>query len=173
MRKQTKLVAVLSAAALLAMGASMTSFAAGWEKEDSGIWHFYDKDDEMVTGEWKKDGGKGFYLNDEGEMLTDSWVDDEYYVGNDGAMLINEWKKTLTDDQDDPEDDGEAWYYFGSKGKKTVDTTKKINGKTYFFDDNGKMRDGWYQKDAKTVYYLGSEDDGARKSGRLWLEVPD
>ena len=32
MRKQTKLVAVLSAAALLAMGASMTSFAAGWRK---------------------------------------------------------------------------------------------------------------------------------------------
>ena len=29
MRKQTKLVAVLSAAALLALGASMTSFAAG------------------------------------------------------------------------------------------------------------------------------------------------
>ncbi|SUY57289.1 Uncharacterised protein [[Clostridium] symbiosum] len=51
MRMQTKLVAVLSAAALLAMGASMTSFAAGWEKDDAGIWHFYDKDDEMVTGE--------------------------------------------------------------------------------------------------------------------------
>ena len=51
MRKQTKLVAVLSAAVLLAMGASMTSFAAGWEKDDAGIWHFYDKDDEMVTGE--------------------------------------------------------------------------------------------------------------------------
>ena len=30
MRKQTKLVAVLSAAALFAIGASMTSFAAGW-----------------------------------------------------------------------------------------------------------------------------------------------
>ena len=37
MRKQTKLVAVLSAAALLAMGASMTSFAAGWEKDDAGV----------------------------------------------------------------------------------------------------------------------------------------
>ena len=34
MRKQTKLVAVLTAAALVAIGASMTSFAAGWEKED-------------------------------------------------------------------------------------------------------------------------------------------
>ena len=34
MRKQTKLVAVLSAAALLAIGASMTSFAAtGWQEE--------------------------------------------------------------------------------------------------------------------------------------------
>ena len=54
MRKQTKLVAVLSAAALLAMGASMTSFAAGWEKDDAGVWHYYDSDDEMVTGEWKK-----------------------------------------------------------------------------------------------------------------------
>lgn len=59
MRKQTKLVAVLSAAALLAMGASMTSFAAGWEKDDAGVWHYYDSDDEMVTGEWKKDGGNG------------------------------------------------------------------------------------------------------------------
>ena len=136
MRKQTKLVAVLSAAALLAMGASMTSFAAGWEKDDAGIWHYYDSDDEMVAGEWKKDGGKWFYLDDDGEMLTDSWVDDEYYVGEDGAMLINTWKKTLADeDMDDPEDDGDAWYYFGSKGKKTTSDTKKINGKTYFFDE--------------------------------------
>ena len=173
MRKQTKLVAVLSAAALLAMGASMTSFAAGWEKDDAGIWHFYDKDDEMVTGEWKKDGGKWFYLDDDGEMATDQWVDDEYYVGEDGAMLINTWKKTLADeDMDDPEDDGESWYYFGSKGKKTVSGDKKINGKTYFFDENGKMQDGWYEQNGD-VYYLGDEDDGARKSGWLWLEVPD
>ena len=173
MRKQTKLVAVLSAAALLAMGASMTSFAAGWEKDDAGIWHYYDSDDEMVTGEWKKDGGKWFYLDDDGEMLTDSWVDDEYYVGEDGAMLVNTWKKTLSDeDMDDPEDDGEAWYYFGSKGKKTTSDSKKINGKTYFFDDDGKMRDGWYQ-DGTDVYYLGDEDDGARASGWLWLEVPE
>ena len=174
MRKQTKLVAVLSAAALLAMGASMTSFAAGWEKDDSGIWHYYDSDDEMVTGEWKKDGGKWFYLDDDGEMLTDSWVDDEYYVGEDGAMLINTWKKTLADeDMDDPEDDGEAWYYFGSKGKKTQDDDKKIGGKTYYFDENGKMRDGWYEDENGNVYYLGGEDEGWRASGWLWLEAPE
>ena len=88
MRKQTKLVAVLSAAALLAMGASMTSFAAGWEKDDAGVWHYYDSDDEMVTDEWKKDGGKWFHLDEDGEMETDTWVDDDYYVAEDGHMLI-------------------------------------------------------------------------------------
>ena len=43
MKKQTKLVAVLSTAALLAIGASMTSFAAtGWAEED-GTWVYYDR----------------------------------------------------------------------------------------------------------------------------------
>ena len=44
MRKQTKVVAVASAAALLAIGGAMTSFAAqGWVEED-GTWYYYDKD---------------------------------------------------------------------------------------------------------------------------------
>jgi glucan-binding YG repeat protein len=172
MRKQTKLVAVLSAAALLAMGASMTSFAAGWEKDAEGIWHYYDADGEMATDSWKKDGTKWFYLNDDGEMLTDSWIDDEYYVGSDGAMLQNAWIKTLADDQeiDDPDDDGEHWYYFNSKGKKITDSKKKINGRTYFFNEDGEMQTGWYQ-DGEDIYYLGDEDEGWRAEGQwLWLE---
>ena len=174
MRKQTKLVAVLSAAALLAVGASMTSFA-GWEKDEDGIWHYYDSDDEMVTDEWRKDGSKWFYLDEDGNMLTDSWVDDEYYVGSDGAMLKNAWIKTTPDeDIADPEDDGDAWYYFDSKGKKVTDEDKKINGKTYFFDEDGKMRDGWYEDENQDVYYLGGEDEGWRAENQwLWLELPD
>ena len=171
MRKQTKLVAVLSAAALLAMGASMTSFAAGWEKDDAGVWHYYDSDDEMVTGEWKKDGGKWFYLDDDGNMLTDSWVDDDYYVGEDGAMLTNAWKYTMTDDdQDDPDSDGEHWYYFNNKGKKVVGQDKKINGKTYLFNEDGEMLYGW-QDWQGAIYYFGEENDGARTENKwLWLE---
>ncbi len=155
MRKQTKLVAVLSAAALLAMGASMTSFAAGWQKDDAGVWHYYDSDDEMVTGEWKKDGGKWFYLDEDGDMLT------------------NAWKYTVSDeDQDEPDEDGERWYYFNNKGKKVVNDTKKINGKTYLFDSDGKMEFGW-QQDNNTgdMYYYGDENDGARTESKwLWLE---
>ena len=97
MRKQTKLVAVLSAAALLAMGASMTSFAAGWEKDDAGVWHYYDRDDDMVADEWRKDGAYWFYLDEDGDMLTDAWVDDDYYVDSDGRMLVNAWKKTISE----------------------------------------------------------------------------
>ncbi len=174
MRKQTKLVAVLSAAALLAMGASMTSFAAGWEKDDAGVWHYYDSDDEMVTGEWKKDGGKWFYLDDDGNMLTDSWVDDDYYVGDDGAMLTNAWKYTVSDDdQDDPDEDGEHWYYFNNKGKKVTSgtsETKKINGKTYCFNEDGEMQYGWQEIDGEG-YYFGDENDGARTESKwMWLE---
>lgn len=174
MRKQTKLVAVLSAAALLAVGASMTSFA-GWEKDEDGIWHYYDSDDEMVEDEWRKDGSKWFYLDEDGNMLTDSWVDDEYYVGSDGAMLKNQWVKTTADeDVSDPEDDGDHWYYFDSKGKKVVDDNKKINGKTYYFNEDGEMLDGWHQDgDGEDVFYLGGEDEGWRAENQwLWLEKP-
>ena len=174
MRKQTKLVAVLSAAALLAMGASMTSFAAGWEKDDAGIWHYYDSDDEMVEDEWRKDGSRWFYLDENGDMLTSSWVDDEYYVGEDGSMLKNSWIKTTSDtDIDDPEEDGDHWYYFGSNGKKVNDDSKKINGKTYYFDEDGRMEYGWYANNSGDVFYLGGEDEGGRAENQwLWLEKP-
>jgi len=60
MRKQTKLVAVLSTAALLALGASMSSFAAtGWAEENS-TWVYYDKDGYQVTDTWKKSGNNWF-----------------------------------------------------------------------------------------------------------------
>ncbi|MDT3845281.1 MAG: glucan-binding protein [Bacillota bacterium] len=175
MRKQTKYVAVLSAAALLAMGASMTSFAAGWEKDEAGAWHYYDKDDDMVTNQWEKDGGKWFYLDDDGNMVSNQWVEDEYYVGEDGAMITNGWVKTLADDEDvnDPEDTGEHWYYFGAKGKKVTTSKKTINGKTYHFNDEGKMLSGWQDDNSGNVYYLGSEDEGwETKNQWRWLEKP-
>ena len=62
MRKQTKVVAVASAAALLAIGGAMTSFAAqGWVEED-GTWYYYDKDGNRVENEWKKSGDNWFWL---------------------------------------------------------------------------------------------------------------
>jgi len=104
----------------------------------------------------------------------DSWVDDEYYVGADGAMLVNQWAKTASEDAvDDPDEDGDHWFYFGSKGKKVSNDKKKIGGKTYFFNEDGEMRDGWYEAENGDVYYLGEEDEGWRAENQwLWLERP-
>ena len=169
-----KMAVAISAAALLTMGASMTAFAAGWEKDDEGIWHYYDSDGEMVTDEWAKDGSSWYYLDEDGNMLTDSWVDDDYYVGSDGAMLVNAWIKTSDSDEDDDDpSSSDHWYYFGSKGKKVTDDSKKINGKTYYFDEDGKMLYGWHEDEDENVYYLGSEDEGWRAESQwLWLEKP-
>ena len=94
MRKQTKLVAVLSTAALLAIGASMTSFAAqGWAEED-GTWVYYNKNGEKVNESWKKSGDNWYWLDDNGEMAVDMLIEDDdnyYYVNENGAMVTNQW----------------------------------------------------------------------------------
>ena len=77
MKKQTKLVAVLSTASLLAIGASMTSFAAtGWTEED-GTWVYYEGDGDRATNEWKKSGNSWYYLDDNGEMAVDQLIEDD------------------------------------------------------------------------------------------------
>lgn len=189
MRKQTKLVAVLSAAALLAIGASMTSFAAtGWAEED-GTWVYYDRDGERVTDEWKKSGSNWFYLDEDGYMATDVLIEDDddyYYVDENGVMITNQWVAVENDDRDDDDDPDNWWYYFGSNGKayKRSDNAssdvslKTINGKKYTFDEEGKMQFGWVKDgerqtddDAWTYcdYYFGDENDGAMTIG--WREI--
>ena len=127
----------------------------------------------MVEDEWRKDGSKWFYLDEDGNMATDIWVDDEYYVGEDGAMLKNAWIKTTADeDVSDPDDDGDHWYYFDTKGKKVTSDDKKINGKTYYFNEDGEMLYGWHEENGN-VFYLGTEDEGWRAENQwLWLEKP-
>ena len=173
MRKQTKLVAVLSAAALLAVGASMTSFA-GWEKDEDGIWHYYDSDDEMVEDEWRKDGSKWFYLDEDGNMLTDTWVDDEYYVGDDGAMLKNDWIKTTADeDVSDPDDDGDHWYYFGSNGKKVTPMTPRRSTERHTTSTKMARCSTDGTRRTETYSTLATEDEGWRAENQwLWLDKP-
>ena len=121
MRKQTKLVAVLSAASLLAIGASMTSFAKGWT-EENGEWVYLDSDGERVTQEWKKSGSNYYWLDENGVMATSQIVDDDdntYYVNEYGVRAKNQW--ISVENEDDADVNGEEvdtlWYYFGDNGK--------------------------------------------------------
>jgi hypothetical protein len=190
MKKQTKIAAVVSAAALLAIGASMTSFAAtGWQ-EENGVWVYYRKSGEKVTDTWAKSGENWFYLNDQGEMVVDSLVesnDDLYYTDANGAMVTNRWVSVDNPNAgDDANEPNAIWYYFGANGKAYKSaggrlSLKSINGKRYAFNENGKMLFGWVSETGEMVnstdesswqngeYYFGDESDGALAAG--WREI--
>ena len=196
MRKQTKVVAVASAAALLAIGGAMTSFAAqGWVEED-GTWYYYDKDGNRVEDEWKKSGDNWFWLDSEegGAMATDKLIEDDdktYYVDANGVMVTNTWVKVVNEDQDDDDDPAEYRYYYmqnSGKAYKAGDSGKTkfktIDGKKYAFDDDGKMLYGWVNEDDSTLasddsdwetatYYMGSWEDGSLKTGWQKITVYD
>ena len=193
MKKQTKLVAVLSTAALLAIGASMTSFAAtGWAEED-GTWVYYDRNGDKVTDKWAKSGNNWYYLDGNGEMAVDTLIEDGdnyYYVDVNGVMAANQWVAIDNEDAGEDDEPEHYWYYFQANGKAYTNgdnskvSLKTINGKKYAFDDEGKMLYGWVEEgnaerldnsdnDAviknNPTYYFGGEDDGAMTTG--WLEI--
>ena len=194
MRKQTKIAAIVSAAALLAVGASMTSFAAtGWQEED-GTWVYYNKAEEKVTDKWAKSGDNWFYLDSDGYMATDMLIEDDddyYYVDANGAMVRNQWIAIDNEDAGNDEDEPEVhWYYFQNNGKaykrkgNSTMFKKSINGKTYCFNDEGQMQYGWVKRsDGETdsaeeawqdaEYYFGDENDGAMSVGWRLISLTD
>ena len=194
MRKQTKLVAVLSTAALLAIGASMTSFAAtGWVEED-GTWVYYNRDEERATEEWKKSGDNWFWLDDNGEMAVDQLIEDDddyYYVNEAGAMVSNAWVAIENEDAGEEDEPDVYWYYFQSNGKaykrsenadRDTLSAKTINGKRYAFDTEGRMLYGWVRDGERQsdddawkdcLYYLGDENDGAVAEGWRIINIID
>ncbi|MDU3396730.1 MAG: argininosuccinate lyase [Clostridiales bacterium] len=193
MRKQTKLVAVLSTAALLAIGASMTSFAAqGWAEED-GTWVYYNRDGERATDKWAKSGNNWYYLNSDGEMAVDTLIDDGdnyYYVDANGVMASNQWVAVENPDAGDDNEPDSYWYFFQANGKALTNgnntgvSLKTINGKKYAFDSEGKMLYGWVNADnaerlddangdafKEGDYFFGGSDDGALTVGWLQKDV--
>ena len=193
MKKQTKLVAVLSTAALLAIGASMTSFAAtGWAEED-GTWVYYNRDGERATDSWKKSGNNWYYLDSDGEMAIDQLIEDGdnyYYVDINGVMASNQWVAIENEDAGEDDEPEHYWYYFQANGKALTNgdnsniALKTINGKKYAFDEEGKMLYGWVAEDnAERIdntdgdgfkegdYYFGGEDDGAMTTGWLQMDI--
>lgn len=90
------------------------------------------------------------WVNDQSERVTgdDAWQNAEYYLGEygDGEMRVNQWEKLEVEDDEQEDDafDGWYWFYFRSNGKKTVDSTKTINGKKYRFEEHGNAVFNWF-----------------------------
>ena len=186
MRKQMKIAAVVSAAALLAIGASFTSMAAEkgtWQLE-GGEWYCYDKDGEPYEDTFCLSNGKEFYVNDDGILEGNRWVEDGedmYYVNSAGEKIVNDWRLAVPYEDEDAD---EEWYYFQASGKRAEDRKLVINGKTYYFDSDGVMLTGWVSKEKgsksyekaskgdienKEVDVVYCNEDGSRAS-KLWIQ---
>ena len=104
MKKQTKVLAVLSTAMFMAATApgffnnASTAFAksAGWT-EENGNWHYLDSYGEPVTDTWKKNGDDWYYLDSDGIPATNMQID-EYYVGEDGKRVTFKWVSVENED---------------------------------------------------------------------------
>ena len=188
MRKQTKIAAVVSAAALLALGASITSFAAAkgtWMMVD-GEWYCYDKNGDVYENTFCSSNGKEYYVGDDGMLVRSSWVEydgDYYFVNSSGAKITNDWRLTTPYEDEDAD---EEWFYFQSTGKRADNKKILYKGSTFFFDADGKMLTGWVTADGdqvvneensintsttSTTYYC--DETGARvESGWVYTTAP-
>ncbi len=180
MRKQTKVAAIVSAAALLVIGASMTSMASvkgTWMMVD-GEWMCYDSSGDPYTDVFASSNGKDFYLGDDGYLVRSDWVEydgDMYFVNSSGQKITNDWRLTIPYEDDEGE---EEWFYFQSTGKRAENKKITYKNNVYYFDSDGIMLTGWVTAnggdavdeassfDKDSTYYCG--EDGARL-GNAWI----
>ena len=104
MKKQTKVLAVLSTAMLMAAvtpaifpnTTDTYAKSAGWT-EENGNWYYYDSYGDPVTDSWKKSGDDWYYLDSDGVRVSGMQID-EYYVGEDGKRVSTEWVSVENED---------------------------------------------------------------------------
>ncbi len=187
MRKQTKIAAVASAAALLAIGASMTAFAAGWTPNADGTWTYEDADGEAVEGwkTWNHDGQR-YYIDPDTGLMAASTIKEVdsgeyYYFHSNGAMAKNEWieldssavVEMLDLDEDELYDPNtpDSYYFYADKNGQLItgdgeSLSKKVpvgNGSSktaqFVFDEYGRMMTGWIDTDDNYMYCYPEKTD--------------
>ena len=146
-------------------------------KNINGRKYGFDSDGKMLFG----------FVDEDGELLnTDS--DDPmlkcmyYYGTNDDGARHTGWLRYEDGFDDEDYDDDYYWFYFTSNGKKKIDGTKKVNGKTYGFDKYGVMITEFTANDgtstsyeaAGSKYYSDNLEDGSlKKSAWIRTSMPD
>lgn len=172
---------VVTVSAMAGFG-PMTAYAVeGWTNQDDE-WKYLDGNDVPLENTWKQSRDAWFYLGGQGIMLKDCFIeqgDSLYYVDEDGKRAESTWVR-----RDEPDGLGHeaGWYYFGANGKAYRGSgscsKKTVDGRSYIFDESGRMRTGWFDEDGEPldeddnplvegVYY--ADEDGALKT-ESWLD---
>ena len=186
MRKQTKIAALVSAAALLAIGASMTASANTWSGVDGSLdWTWVDRNGNAIEEEgwhrgnsnWGSNAQYYYFADENGEMAIDrpvEWGADLYYVDELGRRVTNTWKLVDLEDgytMPDGTDVDSVYYFFGSNGKavrasegnefeakKVIKDTGRTDTGTFVFSEDGYMILGRVPV-GSSIYYCVQPDD--------------
>ena len=108
-----------------------------WTTED-GFKKYYFGDGQMATG-WHLIDGNKYFFNGKGHLQQNKWLKDFdsdwnprfLFVDKDGKLKMSEWLQM-----------DNHWYYVDARGYRMQSELAIINGKTYYFDDNGIMQTG-------------------------------
>lgn len=148
------------------------------KKTIDGKKYLFDSQGRMLSG-WIDEAGQ-MYNNIDYE--DDPFVGFVYYAGDETDGVLREgWFSYEDGSIDDKYYEKETiWFYFNpSSNKKTYNSdgsdyfTKKINGKTYSFDDNGVMLTAWEAEEAtRSKYFLSDEtkqDEYGSLAKKRWV----
>ncbi len=161
MKKKTKLTTTLCAAAVLTLGASLTSMAASkgtWRLVD-GEWMSFDRNGDAYENTFVLSNGKEYYVGDDGLLVRSDWVEyegDYYFVNSAGEKIINDWRYTSPYDDASGE---EGWYWFQANGKMATDKKLTYKGGTYYIDSEGRMMTGWITANSDSIEEASAFDE--------------
>lgn len=106
-------------------------------------WCYFTDSGKIIEEGWRTINDAKYYF-EESRMVT-GWQDINdatYYFNGSGAMVTG-WQYLEQREVDDYGWGEPQWYWFTSTGKMVSSKEQTINGKNYFFDDQGRMLTGW------------------------------
>lgn len=138
----------------------------GWQEDDRGD-RYYIENNVILKDTTQIIDGKTYHFDERGKMIRNRFFDN-YYFGEQGAAITEQWKTDETGDRHYYASDGRryedgwkniqsSWYYFKEGSAVTKDCL--IDGKRYHFEEDGAsnreeilMVDGWNEMSGQ-VYY--------------------
>ena len=128
-----------------------------WVNTDETLWSYLENG-KALKDTWQRINGRMYHFDQTGIMNT-GWFTAEgkvQYLDENGGLVVG-WKMI-----------GDKWYYFESDyGNRIANAWQKIDGKMYFFNQDGVMQTGWVADDKGIHYCNGS---GALITGRQQID---
>lgn len=140
----------------------------GWyqaKDEGDNVWYYYDEEGRSMTSGFAEVDGKTYYFSSNGQMLADTTIseyDSEagksfYYRLDKKGQVVKGWYQS-----------GSTWYYYDENGH-AADGLTTIDGKTYYFDYQGRMYANTmvnaYDEETGEDYYLRVDKNGRLVTG--------